>query len=394
MTDPAIQEKILSILDTNLSVEQISFDALDALVKQYGNRVYSNLIYLISHQEFEPTEAERHWSHIISHGLRMVEALKRPVDFRVALLDYFLNENGSLKNPMIIEFHLLRRAQESAIIDELTGLYNYRYFREQLELELKRAERYKTVLSLIILDLDDFKRFNDSYGHLAGNQALRIVADVMKQVAREVDIVFRFGGEEFVALLPQTNKEGALIFGERLLLEVQKHPFKLDEHHLPYPITFSAGISSFPSDSTASEELIAYADQALYLAKANGKNQVQMYSSERRAFDRIESVCVGNFHILSNELVPIKTKNISRNGILFVSQINVPLGSLIDLRLKLPRYHTTIGCKARVVRVEEIISGEQYEIGVQIAECTRQDQLELERYLNRKKIDLTNEQQN
>ena len=160
-----------------------------------------------------------------------------------------------------------------AVTDSLTGLYVRRYFMRKLQEEIVRAERYDKVLSLIIADLDRFKRINDSYGHDAGDKALKALGSFFQASIRDVDIIARYGGEEFVILLPDADKNAAYTLAERLRESFGKT--KLEG--LP-PITMSLGVSTFPEDGTDIEELIKKADAAMYAAKEAGRNQTVKYT--------------------------------------------------------------------------------------------------------------------
>lgn len=176
--------------------------------------------------------------------------------------------------------NLMREAKEKeyyrtlSILDGLTQLYNHRYFHELLTREINRALRYPQVFSLLIIDIDDFKKFNDRLGHLAGDCALREIAQVMLKTLRKVDLICRYGGEEFAIIVPQNNKESAAIAAERLRETISKAEIK-DENNNPLgKVTVSIGVSSFPEDGQTKEELIKSADSSLYEAKTKGKNKV------------------------------------------------------------------------------------------------------------------------
>lgn len=147
--------------------------------------------------------------------------------------------------------------------DEVTNLYNQRYFMERLDEEFRRALRYGSPLSLLIADLDDFKSFNDTRGHLVGNELLRQVANVIRQGVRDIDIAARYGGDEFVVLLPQTEGEQAGRLAERLRSWIAR----LDE------VRVSIGVATLAPGMTGPLELLTEADRAMYEAKARGKNQ-------------------------------------------------------------------------------------------------------------------------
>ena len=169
---------------------------------------------------------------------------------------------------------LHQKMEELTIIDELTGIYNYRYFVEKLENELKRARRYHQSLSLLMIDIDWFKRYNDTYGHLFGNLILRELSHTIKGCIRDVDILVRYGGEEFVVILPQTDKEDARQIGERIRSKVEQTHFEDKKRRLKVKLTVSLGVATFPENGTDQEELIKSVDQALYLAKWKGKNLI------------------------------------------------------------------------------------------------------------------------
>ena len=156
---------------------------------------------------------------------------------------------------------------DMAVTDSLTGLYVRRYFMVKLQEEIHRAERYKKLISIIMVDLDKFKDINDTYGHDAGDRALETISQFLRKNIRDVDAIARYGGEEFVMLVPDADKEAAYGLAERLREELAG--IKLD--NLP-PITVSLGIATFPTDGTEVEDLIRKADAAMYEAKRAGRN--------------------------------------------------------------------------------------------------------------------------
>ncbi|MBI3754142.1 MAG: GGDEF domain-containing protein, partial [Deltaproteobacteria bacterium] len=160
-----------------------------------------------------------------------------------------------------------------AITDRLTELYNHNFFYTRLEEEFNRAVRYETSISLIMMDIDDFKKINDTYGHRTGDQVLKEIADMIKKLVRKTDIVARYGGEEFAIILPHTNLEGAEEEAERIREVISNHAYaNLTKENL----TISLGVASYPSGSTiiSSGDLVNLADTALYEAKRGGKNKV------------------------------------------------------------------------------------------------------------------------
>ena len=163
---------------------------------------------------------------------------------------------------------------DMAVTDSLTGLYVRRYFMVKLQEEIHRAERYSKRLSIIMADLDRFKRINDTYGHDAGDRALKTISKFLQKNIRDVDAIARYGGEEFVMLIPDADKEAAFCLAERLREEL----VKVELEDLP-PITISLGIATYPSDGTDIEDLIKKADAAMYAAKQKGRNKAVKYTS-------------------------------------------------------------------------------------------------------------------
>ncbi len=160
-----------------------------------------------------------------------------------------------------------------ATTDGLTELYNHRYFQDTLRKQIDSAKRYEQKFSLIILDIDFFKKFNDKYGHQVGDEVLRTVSKILRKNTRATDYVCRYGGEEMSIILPQTSKKEALINAQRICDAVAQTPLKISNSE-EVKITISLGVSTFPENGESPQQLIEYADQALYNAKENGRNQV------------------------------------------------------------------------------------------------------------------------
>jgi two-component system cell cycle response regulator len=170
-----------------------------------------------------------------------------------------------------------KMALNSAINDGLTGVYNHPYFKSFLELEIIRAERNIYPGALIMIDIDDFKKYNDSLGHWVGDVILRDLAQVIKSVVREIDLVARYGGEEFAVVLPYCKRKDSLTVAGRIKEAIHGHSFANEVSQLPGKITVSMGIAVYPSDASTLEDLIKRADSMLYKAKEEGKNKICVY---------------------------------------------------------------------------------------------------------------------
>lgn len=180
------------------------------------------------------------------------------------LLDLYVNQVSlTLEN-----MQLNRKLREFAFIDPLTGLYNRRHFHERLRSELNRSGRKKEAVSLLMIDVDNFKQYNDNFGHIAGDRALKQLGALFKSSLRKMDVIVRYGGEEFTVILPETNLAKGLAVAEHLRSTVEGARFSGRR------LTVSIGVAAFPDQATDVDELIDVSDRAMYTAKKLGRNQV------------------------------------------------------------------------------------------------------------------------
>ena len=190
------------------------------------------------------------------------------------------------------------KLKELALKDGLTGVYNHRFFQESLSAELARAARHQHSVGLLFIDVDYFKNFNDMAGHQAGDAVLRQLGKMLnnsgespdyRYSGRCSDITARYGGEEFVVILPETSKESSTIRGERIRMMIEEYPFEMREVQPEKKITASIGVSVYPDDALTKQALIKVADEALYVAKRNGRNQVQIANPSGESPDDLET---------------------------------------------------------------------------------------------------------
>jgi diguanylate cyclase (GGDEF)-like protein len=194
------------------------------------------------------------------------------VPILIARIEALLRANALVRN-LEAQKELLAKL---AAYDELTGIPNRRTVFQSLSLEFARAERYKRSLSVLMMDVDHFKSVNDRYGHAGGDVVLRDVATVVQTSLRTVDVVGRYGGEEFCAILPETGVDGARRAGERVRAAVEAHAVNTGTHIIP--VTISVGAATFtPGESPEAPDLVHLADVALYQAKRTGRNRVVLF---------------------------------------------------------------------------------------------------------------------
>lgn len=187
-----------------------------------------------------------------------------------------INDDETVFNGVIIDISLQKKMEQElrtlATTDGLTGAYNRRHYLHKAEIEVPRAQRYNHPLSVLMIDLDLFKRINDTYGHAGGDEVLRQVVTTIRERLRGPDALGRIGGEEFAIMLPETNLAGATALAERIRCDIQSLTIHWDKHTIP--VTASIGVAVLQDDDNAIHDIMVRADQALYLAKSKGRNRV------------------------------------------------------------------------------------------------------------------------
>ena len=230
-------------------------------------------------------------------GLMTLDAFRQPVRFPTEEVET-LAAIARQAAVVIENARLHEQLQQRAITDHITGLFNHRHIFERLEEELARAARSSSTFAVMMMDLDKFKDFNDTYGHLQGDEALRFIGQKLRETLRTTDIIGRYGGDEFMAILPDTTHEEAEEAGQRIMKMLADTPFSADDLEQPVPLAISIGIASYPGDSGSQEELVMLADTALYEAKRLGGKRAlpvstsatEMASSQSLGFDLLQGL--------------------------------------------------------------------------------------------------------
>ena len=380
----AIRESILKSLFNYAEDDDRLIEALNEIVQGAGPEAYTAIFHVLTHLNIEQEEAQQCWHEIVNHRAQMTQALKRDVNLRTAICDYFCSINKSFKNPVVVEISIFEKRLNAYKYDSLTGLYTRDFFDGMLSRELARAKRYNTELALIFFDLDDFKKINDTFGHLTGDEALKEVSRIILDEIRSEDTAARFGGEEMVVLLPETGKIKALIVGERIRERVEQ--IELQHKGQTIKMTISGGISSSPIDGTEPGSLIENADKAMYMAKGIGKNNIVLFSTEQRQYLRVDfetEINVRTIDFNGSLDLTARPKNICTGGILFESPNYMDIGTKVNLQIPVSEDEEPLTMIGTVVRVEAL-GEEHWDIGISFLEVDKDSRNEIARYLSKK----------
>jgi diguanylate cyclase (GGDEF)-like protein len=389
-----VKGELLALLDEDTHNEKRILERLAQIHAETGIQVHAALLLILTRLLLEEEEAKAHWNAILQHRINLITRIGRDVGLRVAVFDYFLNVNRKLTHPRIIDLEMHEETERSSSQDPLTGLYNQRAFRTALQKELRRARRYELDLSLLYLDLDNFREVNERYGDLVGDILLKEVAILIKNKIRDIDVAARYAGEEFVILLPETERMGAFLVAERIRREIERHFLRRDVDGKPIQMTMSVGIAEYPEDSTVGERLIARAEEALFQAKSKGANHVAVYYRERRNFIRFDPsrrrirVTV---QPAESPTVPdaLLAKNISRNGLLVESSQGFSLGSEVTVRCEDADRTGAVTLRGKVVRVEDLEGvgrPGRFDVGIAFLLEWEHQEAELTEFLQRERI--------
>ncbi|MBU2645298.1 diguanylate cyclase [bacterium] len=377
----ALRQTVISYLDRFSGSDETFIEEFDRLVIEFGNKAYTVLFQILINIDFAPHKAAVYWRRIISHRENMSKMLGRAINLRTIICDYFCSVDVSLENPKMIEIRLFEEKEKIMKYDDLTGLHNRAYYNEMLEKEIARSVRRHLDFSIVFFDVDNFKGINDTYGHLTGDLILQQTAGIVTKAQRKEDVSARFGGDEFVMLLPNTTKTQALVLAERIRQQIEEMAF--DHEGKTLGITITGGIASFPEDGTDLLTLLNSADCALYQAKGFGKNDIVVYSQNKRNFLRVDFFKEINIIEIDDQQadrVVANSKNLSKAGILFESETPYNMGRRLQLEINVNNNIGTLTVAGTVVRVEQY-EANRYDIGVSFLEIDSSTKNELTNYI-------------
>ena len=378
---PPDTRKILDkLLDTAIPGDESWLEHARQQRAASGVPVFSEMIRALTHLRLGEKEAEELWPELLLHWREISAGLGRDIGLQVAVFDWFVNIDPRLKEPVLLERAQLEKTERSAMTDWLTGLYNRGAFRSSALRELRRAQRYRQQLSLILLDLDDFKQINDRFGHERGDQVLKEISRLLRRSIRDVDVPARHGGEEFAILLPETGRLGARAVAERIRMAFSRHGALRDNGGVTVDVTVSAGISVYPEDGEELGDLLRQADAALYRAKAAGKNTTISEWEERRLARRIAMGGARTKVALrrGSESLVLEgaVRDISTTGVGLILPASCEVGQMLELSLEGPGLAEGAPLYGRVVRYQEVrtsSAGPSFDVGVALDEPSRRN---------------------
>lgn len=364
-----IRESVLKCLDNFSFDDDKLISELNCIIEKDGSEVYQVIFSVLTHLDLTTDKAEDYWKQIISHRNSISKALGRNINLRTAICDYFCSISKDMKNPIVIEIRVFEEALDSIKYDSLTGLYTRRTFDDMFLRETERATRYGLELSVLFFDLDDFKKINDTFGHLAGDETLKHVAGIVMGEIRTIDIAVRYGGEEIVVVLPETGKVNALVLGERIRKKVEETKHEYEGQIIS--VTISGGLATFPIDATDTENLIKNSDIAVYRAKEEGKNNIIVFSENKRHYMRVDFITDIQVRVVGskddNDVLEATSKDMSTGGILFENNYPIDMNTKVRLRIPTGIAEEPLLVAGTVVRVEKF-SSNQYDIGISFLE--------------------------
>lgn len=343
---------IKGFIDKDL-VDKETQKTIDNLIEKHGKKLFSLIIYKLTNLEIQPAKAKEVWDGIMSHRYHLNKMLRRDVGIYVAAIDYLINISNSLiKKPTIIEENYLQSIKKNVMIDSVTGLYNTSYYNKRIKEEFSEAARHNTPLSLLMINIDDFRKIDEYLGLDEAHIILKEVANVLKNTVRMTDIIIHAEAGEFIIILPRASKKDTLIVGEK----IRK---RIEDLNLKKKITISGGVATYPMDTSKDTiTLLDIAKSALYQAKYEGKNRICSYTQERRKFKRIpitEELKI-SLNVISPAVLQQKIKNlknISKSGVAFFVE-DIPLNPADFVEGFIKKDSNTIKFVGQVIWVSKV----------------------------------------
>lgn len=347
--ESALTGKISDLYIESVHDDTRLIDGINALASEYGDQTYRGLFSMITGKNLGSAQSANVWHQILQHRAVFIAPEYQSVGLRPAMFDYLHRVTGEIETPRFIDSSFLENIMRTSITDGLTGLFNQTHFKSRLEKMINQGRRSQdSIFSLILLDLDHFKQYNDSCGHICGDEAIRTTARIIRESARECDVACRYGGEEFALLLPNIDMASAYQIADRIRAGIEKEAFPRQERMPAGNLTISGGISQYPFHGVDVTSIIDHADTELYKAKSV-RNRIAPNCSEMRKSTRHQLKSLVEYATIEGSLYrPAMSMNVSDCGIAIGCESFFPEGTVISLRLTRPFWPDSIQIEATV----------------------------------------------
>lgn len=359
----ALSEGIRHAFSHYATDDEQLFLTIESLANKQGDRAYHEALNYLFARNFSLDQASHYWREATSNLHRQPD---KRCSFRAALLDYLRNKTNELTNPRIIEASALEEIQRSAVSDGLTRLYNQSYFKQQLHQAVELANRQSgQSFCIILFDLDHFKQFNDRCGHLQGDNALRLLSQILQDRSDELDLPARYGGEEFALLLPDSLLGEAIERAEAIRRAVEQQYFPGQEKLDAANLTISGGVACYPQHGASANALIEAADRMLYEAKIT-RNMVLPRLDNTRCASRHQYRNIVELRLAGQpRFSPALSADISHRGLSLKSDRSPKLGSVVELRFRYPFWPRNLETFGYVRHVSGTPAAGSFKIGVE-----------------------------
>ena len=350
----SIKRNVMDCIDQS-TCDLTLLSELNNIVKKYGHVACQVIFQVTADLHLNRDKAMVYWKQVSQHSSWLHEKVGRPLPLVATICDYLSNNISQLSHkPKLTTHEHFNSLVNHSTIDRLTGLFNRNCFNDILKHLLALTQREDSELSLVFLDLDDFKFVNDHFGHQRGDYVLNKFGQLLSSSIRQSDIALRYGGEEFVILMPNTGLKEAMILSNRIRLKVKSMPFI--ENGTNLHISISGGLAVYPTHAKTADELVYSADSALYQAKGSGKNNIKVFKNESRHYLRVplvQNIKVKEINFDGATIQDAICHNICFGGVFFETSQHYHVRDSIQIAIKFNDENPTL-MFGTVVRVEEV----------------------------------------
>ena len=381
-----MEEAVNKLLKKHHSDNDLLLESdLIKLAERFGDSIYKELLWQLTGKNLGTSRSMQYWQEAVAHRNSIELGVPHRLSIRTALFDLLNSRFNEFKNPVFVEADYLENIRLSSITDGLTGLYNQTYFKSLLSQNLPLRRRTgDSVCALILLDLDHFKQYNDRCGHLAGDEALRAVAQIIREQIREQDVAARYGGEEFAVYLPNATKSVANAVAERIRRAVEETIFPGQQLLDRKSLTISGGIAAFPQEAGDANSLIKLADKELYKAKLR-RNSISPSNCERRRNQRhiaqsMLELSLANMSARETAMVC----NFSNSGVGIWSNLPISPDDRLNLRFMKPFWSNELQLRGFVRQISPVSEADLQFLGVEFEQHLDDCTLYLPKHICRK----------